>query len=448
MFLKIVPLFGLLAGASVTVHKTSRGPTGYEVTFRYENSTARTVAVAGGLQPFTDAYRSNPSGSARYDPHDYQPGWFLGNGAYARPQEVPYQMKNIGNGSWEYTAPFPSGTYNYAFIVNCEGNATQCSIDTGNWVIDPDNPPFSNVQGDQTASTFQVPYDPDFQYDPDLNLNFDYALPVEKSHRGTVHNVNYTSPGSIHPAQDIHDFAIYLPPGYTNTSTKYPILYLSHGGGGDAQDWQNLAQASHIMDNLILAQHIPPTVLVMPSFYNIAPQYAQVYGRPSQTPNATYPPAPVVRENYMAHLMPFVERTFAVSRDPQHRAFAGLSLGGALTYEMYINATSYFSYFGLFSGATFGQPGTYPTARTVAENPRLKQVGVYTSAGLYDFAFDDVRALGQALQREGIGFRDRVVPFGWHAWNTWQDCLWHFGRVGLWKRVPFEANKVGGGFGV
>lgn len=441
MYLKLVPLFGLLAGASVTVRKTSKGPTGYEVTFRFENTTARSVSIAGGLQPFTDAYHATPSGSSLWDPQNYEPGWFIARGGGTRPQDQPYQMTNLGNGSWTYTSPFPSGTYAYAFVVNCSGNNTQCGIDSGNYVIDPDNLPFVNVQGDQTASIFQVPYDPEFQYDPDINLNFDYALPVDKAHRGTVHNVNYTSPGSIHPAQDVHDFVIYLPPGYSNaTAKKYPILYLSHGGGGNAQDWQNLAQTSSIMDRLILEGSIEPTIVVMPSFYNIAPEYKQVYGRPN--PGGRYPPPSVVRENYLAYLMPFVERTFAVSMEPSRRAFAGLSLGGQLTYEMYMNATDYFGYFGIFSGATFGNAANYPNPERIAANPRLKEVGVFTSVGLYDFAFDDIRVLEGVLQANRIGFLTRIVPFGYHAWNTWQDNLWHFGKKALWKKAPYPANPI------
>jgi enterochelin esterase-like enzyme len=440
MLLTRLSVFGGLAAASVTVRKTAQGPTGYEVTFRYENATASSITIASGLMPFTDSYHATPIGSARYDPHKYQPGWFLANGAYGPPKDLPYQMTNLGNGSWTYTTPLPSGTYNYAYLVDCLGNTT-CSIDTGGYVIDPDEPPFVNVQGDQTQSTFQVPFDPDFQYDPDLNLNFDYALPVDEAHRGTVRNVNYTSPGSIHPAQDVHDFAIYLPHGYTNgTSQKYPILYLSHGGGGAGQDWENLARASHILDRLIQDGHITPTVVVMPTFYNIAPEYKQVYG--SRIPPAVAPSAPVVRENYMKYLMPFVERTFAVSTTPSERAFAGLSLGGRLTYEMYINATDYFGYFGIFSGATFGGPGSYVNASMLAANPALRQKGIYTSVGLYDFAFDDIRGLEEALQSNGVPFLGRVVPFGYHAWNTWQDCLWFFGKKALWKGLPFKANPV------
>lgn len=52
----------------------------------------------------------------------------------------------------------------------------------------------------------------------------------------------------------------------------------------------------------------------------------------------------------MECLFPWVESHFDILSEPSIGAFVGLSLGSVLTYEMYINATSYFDYLGLFSG--------------------------------------------------------------------------------------------------
>jgi hypothetical protein len=137
-----------------------------------------------------------------------------------------------------------------------------------------------NVSGDQLTSHFQVPFDPEFQSYPDLNLDFDFALPVPKAQQGVIRNVNCSFPGSVHPAPDVHDFAIYLPTGYSNSTNdkKYPLLYLSHGGWGNGQECENLGATSNILDSLIAQKAIKPTVVVMPSFYNLAPEYKFVYG--------------------------------------------------------------------------------------------------------------------------------------------------------------------------
>ncbi|KXX81517.1 Endo-1,4-beta-xylanase Z [Madurella mycetomatis] len=442
-------LIGLLAhevSASVTIRKTERGPTGYEVDFRYVNATAKRVLIGGGIQPFTDqfhttgtSYRSN----GRYDPHDYQPGdFYISNPSPMLPAEPayrwPYEMElsEPEEGVWTYTTPLPSGTYSFAYLVNCN-YTPNCSIDTGHLVIDPDIPPFMNVRGDQVASSFQVPFDAGFQTSPELNTNFDYALDAPEEYRGTVKTVNYTSPGSIHPAPDVHDFSIYLPAEYGSVPDKeYPLLYLSHGAGGNGADWENLGRMSHIMDNLIRLGHIPPTVVVTPSFYNLdaeGPRF--IYGNKSLS--VPIPPAYRVRENFEEFLFPWVEEHYDVCRNASCRAFAGLSMGGVLTYEMFVNATDKFDYYGMFSPAT--NPPYIDTA-SVAANPGLMQKGIMVAYGLYDFVFPQARELQTALDALGIKYINRVTPFGSHYWNTWQDELWWFGKKVLWKPLPFRVT--------
>ena len=452
-------LLSLEASASVTIRKTRRGPTGYEVDFRYVNTTAKRVLIGGGIQPFTDQFHTTGTSfrqNGRYDPHDYQPGdFYVSNPSPYLPSEPaykwPYEMNKTDpeKGVWEYTTPLPSGIYSFAYLVDCN-YAPNCSIDTGHLVIDPDLPPFMNVQGDQVSSSFQVPFDERFQASPELNTNFDYALDVPgdpKRHRGTVKTVNYTSPGSIHPAPDVHDFAIYLPAEYNlnlhnkpqagnKKKKKFPILYLSHGAGGNGADWENLGRMSHIMDNLIRLKHIPPTVVVTPSFYNLDNSTEKfIYGNKSQS--ILIPPAHSVRENFEKHLFPWVESHFDVCNQASCRAFAGLSMGGVLTYEMYVNATDKFDYFGMFSPAT---NAPYVNAESVKTNPGLLKKGIMVAYGLYDFVFPQARDLQTALDALGIRYITRVTPFGSHYWNTWQDELWWFGVKVLWKPLPFGVE--------
>jgi enterochelin esterase-like enzyme len=444
-------LVGLLidrTSASVTIHKTCKGPTGYEVEFRYFNKTADRVLIGGGIQPLTDQFHATGTSyrfNGRYDPHDYRPGdFYVSNPSPQLPAEPvykwPYKMTKLNGseGEWTYTAPLPSGIYSFAFLVNCN-YAPNCSIATGNLVIDPDLPPFQNVVGDQVASSFQVPFDARFQASPELNTNFDYALdaPDPATNRGTVQTVNYTSPGSIHPAPDVHDFTIYLPAEYGRVpGKKYPLLYLSHGAGGNGADWENLGRMSHIMDNLIRLGHIPPTVVVTPSFYNLdASGGVFIYGNKSS--NVPVPPAQKVRENFERYLFPWVESHYHVCATRNCRAFAGLSMGGVLTYEMYVNATDLFDYYGMFSPAT---NAPYVGASDVARNPALARKGIMVAYGLYDFTLAQGRDLQTALDALGIRYINRVTPFGSHYWNTWQDELWWFGQKVLWKTLPVDVR--------
>ena len=439
-----------LAGCAVTVRKTNQPPTGYEVMFRYTNATASKVLIGGGLLPFTDQYHTTPSYSAAYDPYDYRPGDFWVGNLVTVPGTLSYNnlgpggewsgyvMKDIGGGEWVYTAPFPSGTYTYAFLPDCDFFPNCTAIEPGvfgpNHVVDPENPPFKNVPGEQIASVFQVPYDDRFQHYDALDLNFDYALPVPEEHRGIVKAVNYTSPGSTYPSKDVHDFALYLPAAYDESSSStYPVLYLSHGGNGNAFDWPNLGKAFDIMDRLIMEGWIEPTVVICPNFYSIGcPQIVNnVDGAKVLTPHLE-----CIRRNYIDVLVPYVESTWNAGGSAQKRAFAGLSDGGLLAYEMYINATSHFGYYGMFSGALgplVSGIESYVNMSMVSANPALADRGVFVGFGNLDIGLEDCRLLQLALEMAQVGFISRFVPWGSHYWNTWQDTLWYFGRVALWK---------------
>ncbi|KAK0317473.1 hypothetical protein LTR82_011511 [Friedmanniomyces endolithicus] len=458
---------------SVSVKYTGQAPTGYEVTFRYTNASAHKVQIAGGLLPFTDQFRTTPAFSAAYDPHEYRPGDFFASGLNINttgnlgPQGnyTGFYMNDTGNGDWEWTAPFPSGTYSYAYIIDCNLGPRCATTEPGQvpgltFYNDPATPPFQNDHLQFNHSIFQVPYDRQYQYDPALNLDFDFALPVPAGSQGKSLAVNYSesfqhlieiidrretpanptqaSPGSTYPAKDIHDLALYLPPTYDpNCATPYPVLYLSHGGGGTAFDWPNLAKAFNIIDNLILSQWIPPTIVVCPAFYNLGCNDS------GPVPDLMI----CVRENYLATLLPFIEGTYRASSDPDQRAFAGLSLGSELTYEMYINATTHFGYFGHFSGARGPAASDTNTAgyisnMSVAANPALASRGVFVGFGNFDIAFSDCRSLELALELAGVGFLSRFVPWGSHFWNTWQDTLWYFGRTALWKQRPFTVETA------
>ncbi|KAE8333989.1 alpha/beta-hydrolase [Aspergillus sergii] len=423
-----------LASGSVTVRKTDQPPTGYEVTFEYINNEASNIKMGGDFYSFTDQYHTTPQFNAGLDLHNYKPGDFLApiSGTNYGPggKQVGYEMTKNKNGVWTYTTPFPSGTFQYWFLPDCDYAPNCTSI--GQFVTDPENPPIENYPGQQNASIFQVPYDARFQAYGPLGLDFDYALPVHQvSERGVVSFVNYTSAGSTIPAPNIHDYAIYLPAGYNSSRSEtqsYPLLYLNHGATGNCADWPNTERMSNIFDQLIAEGELEPTVVVMPSYNGLGADINR---------NTT-----AIRDNFMRYLFPHIQSTYAVSSEPDRRAFAGLSLGSALTYEMYINATSYFGYFGLFSGALQATPALgYINNSMVAKNADLANRGLFISFGAFDVAFDDCRNMQNALDSLGIHYVTRLVPYRAHYKNTWQDSLWHFLRIVLWKGRPVTLQS-------
>lgn len=129
---------------------------------------------------------------------------------------------------------------------------------------------------------------------------------------GSVTRRWYDSPG----LQMKRRITIYTPPGYEKSKGSYPVLYLLHGAGGDEEAWIELGRASQILDNLIA----------------------------EGTMNGRY-------EATFMDIVNFVEDSYRVTADKQHRAVAGLSMGGFHALHISRYYPNKFDYIGLFSAA-------------------------------------------------------------------------------------------------
>src|SRR5690606_20733831 len=111
---------------------------------------------------------------------------------------------------------------------------------------------------------------------------------------------------------------VYTPPGYSKEKS-YPVLYLLHGIGGDENEWPRGGKPEVILDNLLAEGKVEPMIVVMPN------------GRASTELTARDPiprqsPAfAKFEEELLTDLIPFIEKTYSVKADREHRALAGLS---------------------------------------------------------------------------------------------------------------------------
>ena len=87
---------------------------------------------------------------------------------------------------------------------------------------------------------------------------------------------------------DWHRIYVYTPPGYdANKSTRYPVLYLQHGGGEDRRVWIDLGRANVILDNLLAEGKVKPMIVVMETSTPPNPMgRGPGGGRPAGTTNA------------------------------------------------------------------------------------------------------------------------------------------------------------------
>ena len=250
-----------------------------KITFRLAASYATRVQITGGFMP-TQKVTYN-----------------------GRESEVPItaDMTRNAQGVWEYTIDMPAPElYTYNFIVD------------GVAVNDPSNV-MQQRDGTRYLSILIVP--------GEFTENY-----FEANQRGNLTKVWYDSP-SLGLNRRMY---VYTPYGYDdpkNAKTKYPVLYLLHGGGGDEDAWSNMGRACQIMDNLIEKGLAVPMLIVMPN------------GNPNQ--QAASPLKLPVKEgqavaNAYVHslakdIIPYVEKHFRVKANKASRAVAGLSMGGGHT---------------------------------------------------------------------------------------------------------------------
>jgi len=190
---------------------------------------------------------------------------------------------------------------------------------------------------------------------------------------------------------------VYLPPGYDEqTKRRYPVLYLQHGGGEDETGWIRQGRANFILDNLIAAGSTQPMIVVMA--YGYARRAGQpipdLTGKPPGSPErakAMLDMASAFEADVTEALIPFVDSTFRTTADRDHRAMAGLSMGGMQTFHVTLRHLDLFSYIGGFSGAGAAQMlagekldartaynGAFADPEAFAKKVRLLWLGVGT----------------------------------------------------------------------
>jgi enterochelin esterase family protein len=236
-------------------------------------------------------------------------------------------MEKQADGFWTFTTPsMAPGLHYYTIIVD------------GAEVSDPAST--SYFGGSKWASAVEVP-----------EAGVDFYLPKDVPH-GQVRQIWYHS--SV--TGTWRDAFVYLPPDYDTSKVRYPVLYLQHGGGEDETGWIRQGKANFILDNLIASGNTKPMIIVMANGYASRVGYVvpDLTGKPFGSPEFIK----VMQERMGAFeddmtqvLIPFVDKTFRTLSDREHRAMAGLSMGGMQTFQVTFDHLELFSYIGGFSGA-------------------------------------------------------------------------------------------------
>ena len=233
---------------------------------------------------------------------------------------------------------------------------------------------------------------------------------------------------------------IYTPPGY-ESGGNYPVLYLLHGGGDIESGWTMIGRANNILDNLIADGRARPMVVVMPLGHTIQsfwtgpavsvpdPAMAAAGGsldaliRAMMAGNGKGGLSPFGRD-LIDDVMPLVESTLKVSRRPDDRAIAGLSMGGGQTINIAFGRPDLFRYVVLMSPAAGGgvdavYPDLFNEPGRVNAQFKLLWLGVGKDdmlTGPGDIAF------AATLKARGITHTFEVTE-GRHEWTVWRHYL-------------------------
>jgi enterochelin esterase-like enzyme len=317
----------------------------------------------------------------------------------------PSAMTKAENGVWEITAgPIDPGAYRYNFNVD------------GVPVMDPRNASVSESNGNAWSMVY-VP-------------GADFMETKDVPH-GAVSSVTYYSK-SLGKFRRMH---VYTPPGYETGSQKYPVFYLLHGAGDCDESWTSVGRAGFIIDNLIAAKKAKPMVIVMPAGhtgpFDLSP------GGPPPDFNDDFV------KDFVADIMPYAETRYRVLRDRQHRAIAGLSMGGAHTLNIAVPHPDEFSYVGVFSSGIIGLvpmrlgPGRAidPPAGPTWEQQHAAELDspagkkdwklFWFSTGKDDFLLNTTKATVELFQKHGFHpvFHESA---GAHTWINWREYLNQF----------------------
>jgi enterochelin esterase-like enzyme len=211
---------------------------------------------------------------------------------------------------------------------------------------------------------------------------------------------------------------VYTPPGYSSEK-KYPVLYLLHGIGGDETEWQRFARPAQMLDNLIDEGKAEPMIVVMPN------GRAQKEDRPGGNIYAAAPAFAAFEQDLLGSVIPAIESKFSVQADREHRALAGLSMGGGQSLNFGLAHLDIFAWVGGFSSA----PNTKPPASLIADpEAAKKQIKLlWVACGNKDGLLRISQGVHVYLKEKGITHVWHVDGHG-HDATEWRNNLYYFAQ--------------------
>lgn len=297
-------------------------------------------------------------------------------------------------GVWDlFVGPIPTGAYRYNF--NVDGVST----------TDPKN----TATSESNMNVWSLFYVPGSDF-----------MDLKNVPHGAVAEINYYS-SSLKRFRRMH---VYTPPGYEAGSERFPVFYLLHGAFDCDDSWSTVGRAGIIFDNLIAAGRAKPMVVAMPAGHTGPFTFGG-----SRIEHAV----DEFKLDFVNDVMPYIESHYRVLADFDHRAIAGLSMGGMQT----LNVMDKFAYVGVFSSGIFGISGGNPNQpagpswedqhkeflQSSGAKEKLKLL--WFAIGSEDFLLQTSLATVELFKKYGFDVTFKESGGG-HTWLNWRDYLNEF----------------------
>jgi enterochelin esterase-like enzyme len=335
------------------------------------------------------------------------------------PKSVTLDLTKTDNGYWLVTTdPLPPGFWYYSVIVD------------GFTTLDPASKTFFGYA--RECSGIEIP-------GADSLLSDAQDVP-----QGTLRDIWYYSPST----QAWRRAKVYTPPNYDKQAqARFPVLYLQHGAGENETSWSNQGRETFIMDNLYSVRTSTKQMIIV-NDNGIVP------ARTPAIPNAGgrgrgRGPSRSMADNMFdefgqiltAELIPYIDKNFRTIPDRDHRAFAGLSMGGAQAFRLGLGHLDMFAYLGAFSAAVANLDFAKDYDGRLADPQINKQLKLlWMGVGKQDGLHDGLFAIHQNLEKANVK-HVWVESEGGHVWGEWRGYLAEFAPL-LFQDSPEVPEPV------
>ena len=299
------------------------------------------------------------------------------------PWGTKLESKKADNGVWTIVVPkVKAGTYRYNFIVD------------GVKVYDPKAP-----DAYKTSAIVDVLPEGDKEF---------FAVRKDIPH-GAFSAIQYYSKTT----KTMRNMQVWTPPGYNAKNNKLPVFYLIHGGGDSELAWPGVGRAGIIMDNLLAEGKCKEMIVVMPDGGMDVDLFVQ---------------------DFVNDIIPYIESNYNVYKDADHRALAGLSMGGLDVLESFMARPNMFAYINVMSSGWFAnnkemyEKGDKRLAEIASTLNKTVKFLIFTQGGPEDIAYANGKEMLKVFDKNGIKYEFSEMPGG-HTWMVWRNDLKNFAPV-------------------